>query len=163
MTLSLRLLALVLALLAPLAQQAAAQSTKAKVYVTSVGAQNGFTDPSKDNRDTAKDIRDDLKGKKGIALTDVREEAAIVLVVMGRESEGVTANAFGAGRDRTLRVKFIAAGTEADMTASAMSGVVGSAGAWGKAAGKIADQVADWVKENGARLQAASSQPTGQR
>jgi hypothetical protein len=131
---------------------ALAQPLRVRVFVTSVGAQSGFTDPSKDNRDTVKDLKDDIQGKRRLMLTDRREEALIVLEVVGRETAGITASLFGAARDRLIRVRFMAAGTETDLTASAQGGTMGSGGAWGKAAGKIVDQVDQWVVANRARL-----------
>jgi len=124
-----------------------------RVFVTSSGALNGMTDPSKDNQDTVKDLRDSLKGRKGIALAESRDDAVIVLTVMGRETAQVTAALFGgAARDRMIRVKFVAGELETEMTASAQGGTLGSGGAWGKAAGKIAKQVEEWVAANRAKL-----------
>lgn len=81
---------------------------------------------------------------------------AVVLVVMNRETAQLTAGVFGgAARDRMIRVKFIANGTESEMSASAQGGTLASGGAWGKAAGKIAKQVEDWVKVNGSKLHEA--------
>jgi hypothetical protein len=122
------------------------------VFVTSVGAANGMTDPNKDNQDTMKDLRDSLKGRKGLTLTDNRENAAIVLVVMSREKAQVTASAFGPARDCTVRVKFIYKDSETEMSASAQGGTLTSGGAWSKAAGKVAKQVEEWIAANKAKL-----------
>lgn len=93
-----------------------AQKATVPLFVTSAGAANGFTDPSKDNQDTMKDLRNSLKGRKGIVLTDDRDQAAIVLVVMNRETAQVTSGFLGdPARDRIIRVKFIANGTETEM------------------------------------------------
>jgi hypothetical protein len=137
------------------AKDAAPEQT-VTVYVTSAGAKDGFTDPSKDNRDSVKDLRDSLNGRKGIRLTDARADAQIVLTVQQRETAGVTVGFFANGRDRIMHVHFEAATVDTDLTASVMGGLAGSGGAWGKAAGKIAKQVEEWVKENGKALQAHS-------
>ena len=120
------------------------------VFVTSVGAVNGFTDPSKDNQDTMKDLRDAIKDdhKKTLVLASKREDAAIVLVVMSREKAQVTAGFFGASRDCTVRIKFIFRESETEMSASAQGGTLSSGGAWSKAAGKVAKQVDEWVVAN---------------
>ena len=134
----------------PPAQQ---KTDRIAVFVTSVGALKGFTDPSKENRDSVKDLRDDLKDKKNLVLVETREAARIVLVVMGREKAQVTVGLFGdPARDVILRVQFIAGKMETELTASAQGGTLSSGGAWGRAAGKIADQVDDWAKENRTRL-----------
>jgi hypothetical protein len=142
----------------PTARERAASdqsTTPIRVFVTSVGAVNGLTDPNKDNQDTMKDLRDSLKGRKGLVVTDKREDAAIVLVVMSREKAQITAGVFGASRDCTVRVKFIYDGSETEMSASAQGGTLASGGAWSKAAGKVAKQVEEWVKTNRANLSQA--------
>jgi hypothetical protein len=135
------------------ATTAAAIDRPVSIFVTSDGAANGFTDPNKGNQDTMKDLRDSLKGRKTIALVESREAADIVLVVMSREKAQVTAGVFGGdARDVTVRVKFIYKETETEMSASAQGGGMMSGGAWGKAAGKVAKQVEQWIEANRAKL-----------
>jgi len=123
------------------------------VFVTSAGAVNGFTDPSKDNRDTVKDLRDSLKDYKAGKVVDDREAATIGRVGIGRETAQVTAGFLGdPARDRIIRAKFQFRDFETEMTASAQGGTLASGGAWGKAAGKIAKQVSEWVSANKAKL-----------
>jgi hypothetical protein len=133
--------------------QKSAAVAPVRVFVTSAGAANGFTDPSKDNQDTTKDLRDVVKGHKSIALAESRDDAVIVLTVMNRETAQVTAGLLGGpARDRTVRVKFICNDFETEMSASAQGGTLGSGGAWGRAAGKVINQVDDWVKANRSKL-----------
>jgi hypothetical protein len=125
------------------------------VYVTSVGAVDGMTDPSKDNLDTVRDLKNSLSDhRREVRLVDKGDEASIVLTVQNRDTEGVTASAFGSGRDRTIRVAFKAGGIDTMLTASAMGGTLSSGGAWKKAAGKVADQVRDWIRANHDKLPA---------
>jgi hypothetical protein len=49
--------------------------TPVKVFVTSNGASNGFTDPSKDNRDTVKDLKDAIKDRDNLALAEGEDDA----------------------------------------------------------------------------------------
>jgi hypothetical protein len=49
-------------------------------------------------------------------------------------------------------VKFIFKDSETEMSASAAGGTLSSGGAWGKAAGKVAKQVEEWVVANRAKL-----------
>lgn len=131
-----------------IAVPAIAQS-KVPVYVTSAGAQNGMTDPSKDNRDTVKDLREAIADRKSLTVAQDRDSAAIVLIVMGRETQGVTAGFLGnPARDRSIRVQFHYGDVQTEMSASAQGGTLGSGGSWGKAAGKIAKQVDQWVAKN---------------
>lgn len=104
------------------------------IFVTSIGAANGFTDPSKDNQNTVKDLRNSLGGRKTIVLTNRREEAVIVLTVLGRRRARFTASAFGPGRDVELKVKFQAGEIESELSASALGGTATTGGAWSKAA-----------------------------
>lgn len=131
-------------------------------FVTSAGAANGFTDPSKDNADTLKDLTDQLKNKKTLKLVPSREGARVVVVVMNREvgSGGHGGLFAGNARDVTVRIKLIVDGAEADMSASAEKATIGSGGAWGRAAKKLANQIDDWVKANHAKLIGAT--PGGQ-
>jgi hypothetical protein len=110
-------------------------------------------DPDKSNRDTMKDLQDSIKDRRSLALAESREDAAIVLVVMGWETAQVSAGLFGdPARDRIIRVKFQFGDFQTEMTASAQGGTLGNGGAWGKAAGKIVKQVDEWVRANGAKL-----------
>ena len=131
-------------------------ATCVPIYITSIGAANGFTDPSKDNTDTVNDLREQLDGRDGIIVVPTREEAVIVLVVLQRETAGLHMAFGGAARDRAVHVKFLFNGTESDMSAAAASGTIGSGGAWGRAAKKIAKQVEEWVKTNRAKLAAVA-------
>lgn len=138
----------------------AAEPKPVTVFITTAGAKDGFTDPSKENIDTANDLRSRLYGKKGLALVRNREDAQVVLTVMGRETAQVTAGFLGdPARDRSIRVRLSAGEFETDLTASAQGGTLGSGGAWGRAAGKIAGQVEDWIKRNRAKISADVTAP----
>jgi hypothetical protein len=113
------------------------------VYVTSIGAMAGMTDPSKDNRDAVKHLRNKLGDfKKDLRLVDNPEDATIILIVHGF---------LGHLRDRTISVQFKAGQLATEMTASAEGP---AAGAWPTAAYKIAEQVREWVIENRDKLTA---------
>lgn len=134
--------------------------TRVPIFVTSIGATDGMTDPNKENQDTMKDLRDSLKGRKGIVLTDRRDDATIVLVVQSREKAQMTVSPMsgilggGPSRDCIVRVKFLYNGTETEMSGSANGGALMSGGAWGKAAGKVAKQVEQWIDANREKLAA---------
>ena len=124
------------------------------VFVTSIGAANGFTDPNKDNQDTVRDLIDQLKDKKVLTLVKSRDEAKVVIVVQNRELSSGGHGGLWAGnaRDVTVRVKLVVEGVEADMSASAEKAQIGSGGAWGRVAKKLANQIDDWVKANKSKL-----------
>lgn len=140
--------AFVLALL--LAAQAPA-AERIPVYVTSAGAHDGFPESNEDNLDTLKDIQKEIKASTMLQLTERPEDAAIVLTVLKREAAPYR---FAArSRPRTIHVQFKAGETSTEIAASANGSAAASNGAWGKAAGKIVDQVVEWVKVNRSRLQ----------
>ena len=141
--------------LAIIALSAAPPAERVKVFVTSATNEQGFTDPSKDKSDTVKDLKNALKDKGSVQLTDNKDDATIVLTVLDRKTAGLTAGFLGgAARDREIHVKFTCGTFETDMSASAQGGVMGSGGSWGKAARKIAKQVDEWVVANRAKLSA---------
>lgn len=130
-----------------------AQTAVVPVFVTSVGAVNGMTDPNRDNQDTAKDLRNALQDyKREIAIVDTRDAATIVLTVQSREKAQVTAGLFALARDCTVRIRFQFKETDTEMSASAQGGTLGSGGAWKKAAGKVAKQVREWVQTNRGKI-----------
>jgi hypothetical protein len=131
---------------------AGAHTTPTSVYVTSAGAMNGMTDPSKDNQDSVKDLRGALKGKPHLALVDRADEAVIILTVQNRGRSQFTASGFGPGRDVALAVTLKYKDAESVLSASALGGTMVTGGAWKKAAGKIADQVGAWVTANTGKL-----------
>ena len=67
---------------------AAPPAEKVTVFVASAADDSGFTDPSKGNRDTIKDLKDSLKGQKELKVVDSADEATIVLTVL-REGKPV--------------------------------------------------------------------------
>jgi hypothetical protein len=123
------------------------------VYVTSVGAVKGMTDPNKNNQDTVNDLRGGIASQKQLKLVYDRNEALIVLVVLDRAQSQMTAGLFSTfARDVAVRVKFIVKDIETELTASAQGGAVGTSGAWSRAAIKIAKQVDYWVTHNRDKL-----------
>src|SRR6476659_1591706 len=66
----------------------AAQATQAvPVFVTSEATAQGFTDPSKDRRDSIKDVEKKVKDSKTLTLADKADDAMIIIEVLGRETK----------------------------------------------------------------------------
>jgi len=80
------------ALVLSLLSQAPAGSLTFSVYV-SAPIRDGFLDVSKDTFDTMKDISDQINNDKQLRLVDRKEDADVVIVVIGR---GVGTAAYGA-------------------------------------------------------------------
>ena len=68
----------------------AGQSAQEKVaiFVTSAGAVNGLTDPSRDNLDSVKDVTRRLEKIKEVRLVKSPAEAKLVVTITGRERQG---------------------------------------------------------------------------
>jgi hypothetical protein len=111
----------------------------------------GFT-ATKQVADSTKDLIKSLKGRQGICLTEKREDALVVVEVLGREKAQVTASWLGTSRDVTVAAKLTAGTYETVISESAAGGTIMAGGAWGKAAGKLAKRIAEWAQDNRAQL-----------
>ncbi len=120
-----------------------------RVYITSVGAVDGRTDPNKDNQDSVADLQHAIGGHKAVMrLAETADDADIILIVQDREKAQMTAHWAGTVRDCTVRVLFRYQGRESPMSASAAAGTATTGGAWKKAAGKLITQLDTWIKTN---------------
>jgi len=130
------------------AQEPARASTLVPVFVTSVGASEGFTDPDGARQDSVKDLREAVTGHdKTLHLVDKRDDAAVVLTVLGRQKGGF----FGPGN--TLRIKLAVKGFETEIAATVRGGAIWQGySQWAPVAGRVASEVEKWVKANRARL-----------
>src|SRR5258708_1255786 len=115
--------------------------------------ESGITSPDKDVRDSTRDLISSLKDKHGVCLTADREQAIVILQVLGREKAQATESWLGRSRDCTVAVKVTYGEHETTISQSAAGGTISSAGAWKKAAGKVAKRIEEWVAENRTKLQ----------
>jgi hypothetical protein len=116
----------------------------------------GFTQ-TKQLADSTRDLVKSLKGKKGICLAEKREDALVTVEVLGREKAQQTATWSGTGRDVTVSARLTAGTFETVISESAAGGAVMAGGAWGKAAGKVAKRIEEWVRDNRAKLTEAKA------
>lgn len=142
-------IALVL-LVALSAAQKAPPPPPVTVFVTSVGAKQGLTDPNKDNRDSVNDLAAALRGfKKDVRIVKSAAEATIVLTVQSREMGQMTGGMMGqAPRERKVRAVLKFRDVESELSGSAQFGNGNGGGPWTMAAQKLANQVRDWIIEN---------------
>ena len=114
----------------------------------------GFTDPSKDRQDSAKDLVKKLKDSKVLRPVEDEADAVAVLEVLdrrtNREVNGWSALSGAAQNKSALTVKLTAGTFSAEFTGE--SGSKGMMKGYGAAAGKVVDQVEAWVKVNRERL-----------
>jgi hypothetical protein len=133
----------------------AAQAAKAvPVFVASEATAQGFTDPSKDRRDSIKDVEKKVKDSKALILVDKAEDAVIVIEVLGRETKrevnGWTAFSGYAQNKSSLSVRMKVGDYTTEF--SGESGSKGMLKGYGDAANKIVKQVEEWVKVNRGKL-----------
>ena len=92
------------------------------VFVTSVGARGGFTDPNRDNRDSMKDLISAFAERDDVCVVTAREKARIVLEVQGRERGQTNPGILGKTRDCTVHVKFIRGDFETEISGTSDAG-----------------------------------------
>lgn len=116
-------------------------------------AQNaeGFSDPSKDRKDSTKDVQRKLSESKTLTVAPTEAEAWAVIEVMDRETKRET-NLMGHQNKSYLTVRLVAGTFTSEFTGE--SGSKGVLRSYGAAAGKIVDQLEAWVATNHERLAA---------
>jgi hypothetical protein len=124
------------------------------LFVSNVGSADGFTDPSRDRQDSAKDLLRSLRMSSYIRLVDREQDAVIIVEVLGRETtrevNGWTAFTGYAQNKSHLAVRLTAGEFSTDFSAD--GGSSGMSTAYARAAGRVAEQIVDWVKANQQRL-----------
>lgn len=137
-----------------LAPSTVAQSVKpapVALFVTTIGASDGFTDPNREHRDSAAEIVKALKRSEHIRVVTDRKAAKLVLTVMKREREPMgraPIGAIGPGVQTTLTANLLVAGKSIEISGVGQGGAGSTDAAWTQAAFKVADQVHRWVQEN---------------
>jgi hypothetical protein len=117
----------------------------------------GFT-PERQVADSTKDLIDHLKDQKKVCLIENQSDAKIVLQVLGRQKANVTMTWAGSGRDCTVAAKMTVGTYETIIEQSAAGGTMMSGGAWGKAAGKVAKKVEQFIDDNYDKLKQTQDQ-----
>lgn len=129
-----------------------AAARKVPVFVTSIGAAPGVTDPNKDNQDATEDLAtlvDDQPELKSVAR---RENAKIVLVVQSSEFVEVPGKPTPESR---ITAKLVSGNTESMLAGVSNVRVAGIDPQMLRAlaARAVARQVNDWVRENRGRIE----------
>jgi hypothetical protein len=124
---------------------------KIPVFIRSAASASGFTDPSKDRRDSMKDLANKVKDSKVLSIAESDAAAVVILEVLDRETKRET-NLFGRQNKSYLNVKMIVGDFETEFTGE--SGSKGIMKGYGAAAGKVVDQLEEWVKTNREKLTA---------
>lgn len=131
---------------------------KVPLFVRAEQNADGFTDPSKDRKDSVKDVQRKLTDSKTLKVAASEAEAWAIIEVMSRETKRET-NLMGQQNKSYLTVRLIAGTFTSEFTGE--SGSKGMLRSYGAAAGKVVDQLEVWVEQNRERLAALHS-PTAE-
>jgi hypothetical protein len=136
---------IVIALLVAFAalRQAPDSATTVRAYVyTATSAASDHVE-QQGRVDAVRDVREALAKKKGITLVDDREQATLLIEVLGREQRDDGAGAFGGKSitrmgDTIIRLRVKAGDDESDLKGMGQ-------GTWGRAAKDAADRILKWI------------------
>ena len=124
--------------------QGAERATTVRVYIFTETSASGSHTPDEDGRRAAvEDMRDQLRRKKGITLVATRDDANVLMEVVGREQRDEPGGPFGGKAltrmgDTIIRLKVSSGGEESDLKG------IGQ-GTWGRAAKDAADRFVKWI------------------
>ena len=124
--------------------QGAERATTVRVYIFTETSASGLHTPDEDGRRAAvEDMRDQLRRKKGITLVATRDDANVLMEVVGREQRDEPGGPFGGKAltrmgDTIIRLKVSSGGEESDLKG------IGQ-GTWGRAAKDAADRFVKWI------------------
>lgn len=121
---------------------------KVPVFVTSPG-EGTYTDPSKDRQDSIRDLTQKIQESPTLTLAPRPDQAAVVLEVLGRETD-TQRNALGVKGRSVLSVRLRAGDYSTELTGT--GGRKGIFSGHGAAAGNIVAQVELWVTTNREKL-----------
>jgi hypothetical protein len=119
------------------------------VFIKGAGADAGFTDPSKDRRDSVRDLTKHLEKSHVVRVVTNETEATAVIEVLDRATTREM-NLLGPQNRSSLSVRL-----KVGDYSTEFNGAAGSRGlitGYGAAASKIADQFESWVTANRERL-----------
>jgi hypothetical protein len=119
-------------------------STSVRVYVfTEVATAASPTADDTERLEAVADMREALKRKKGITLVDDREQANVLLEVMGRERREEPTGSFGGKSvtrmgDTIIRLRVKAGDEESEIKGMGL-------GTWARAANDAAERFLKWI------------------
>jgi hypothetical protein len=132
----------------------AAAQDRIPIFVRSVGAQRGFTDPSQDRLDSVRDLSKRLAQSPTFRVVESEGEAATVIEVLDRGTTLHT-NLLGPQNASSLTVRLRVRDYSTEFTG--VSGPKAMLTGYGAAASSVVGQLETWVKSNRDRLAAAKS------
>ena len=137
--------AMLLAMWAAAGLQGTDRETTVRAFVfTATGASGEHTPEEQGRLDAVRDMREALEKKKGITLVNTREDANLLIEVLGREQrEDQGGGPFGGKAvtrmgDTIIRLHLKAGDEESDLKGLGQ-------GTWGRAAKDAADRIMKWI------------------
>jgi len=137
--------AMLLAIWAAAGLQGTDRGTTVRAFVyTATGASGEHTPEEQGRLDAVRDMREALEKKKGITLVNTREDANLLIEVVGREQrEDPGGGPFGGKAvtrmgDTIIRLHLKSGDQESDLKGLGQ-------GTWGRAAKDAADRIVKWI------------------
>ena len=137
--------AMLLAIWAAAGLQGTDRETTVRAFVyTATGASGEHTPEEQGRLDAVRDMREALEKKKGITLVNTREDANLLIEVVGREQrEDPGGGPFGGKAvtrmgDTIIRLHLKSGDQESDLKGLGQ-------GTWGRAAKDAADRIVKWI------------------
>jgi hypothetical protein len=137
--------AVLLAAIAAAGLQGTDKGTTVRAFVYTATGTSGEHTPEEQGRlDAVRDVRDALAKKKGITLVNTRDEANLLIEVLGREQrEGPGGGPFGGKAITRMGDTIIRLHLKSNEEESDLKGI--GQGTWGRAAKDAADRVVKWI------------------
>jgi hypothetical protein len=137
--------AMLLAMWAAAGLQGTDRETTVRAFIyTATGASGEHTPEEQGRLDAVRDMREALEKKKGITLVNTREDANLLIEVLGREQrEDHGGGPFGGKAvtrmgDTIIRLHLKSGDEESDLKGLGQ-------GTWGRAAKDAADRIVKWI------------------
>jgi hypothetical protein len=136
---------MLLAVLSLTTVQAADKTTTVRAFVfTATGASGEHTAEEQGRLDAVRDVREALEKKKGITLVNSRDDANLLVEVVGREERSESGGGPFGGKsvtrmgDTIIRLHLKSGDEESDIKGLGQ-------GTWGRAAKDAADRIVKWI------------------
>jgi hypothetical protein len=136
-------LVIVLLLSAMFAQGADSRTSVRVLVFTSTSARAEHTAEEQGRVDAVGEVKDALRGKKGITLVENRSEANVFVEVVGREQREEPGGAFGGKTITRMGDTIIRLHVTSGSEESELKGI--GRGTWGRAAKDAADRLMKWI------------------
>jgi hypothetical protein len=126
------------------ARKPAPRIPDARVYVFTTPDPGGPSDEQRGREDSVADLRGALHGRRHVKLVDTRDEADVVVEVLGREERDLGEGGYGGKSFTKFRETIVRFRIASGSRASEIKGV--GKGSWKSAAKDAAERIQKWIE-----------------